>query len=123
MMAHSPTETRTLQFLRKSRRTATFSLLQQPPSIRPTSQVLVKRLMSSIGDLWNSTTSASLRMRSSMSRRDMWQPKQPASEAVAMTGLLMGSPRVLGPDVAADGPGVELAPADRHGETDLLLQD
>ncbi len=89
MMAHSPRETRTLQFLRKSRRTSTFSLLQQPPSMRPTSTGLVNRLMSSIGDLLNSTSSMSLRIRSSMSRMDMWQPKQPASDAVAMTGLLM----------------------------------
>src|SRR5512137_1431285 len=120
MMAHSPTETRTLQALRNDRRTSTFSLLQQPPSMRPTSTGLVKVLMSSIGDLLNSTRSTSWRMRSSMSRIDMWQPKQPARDAVAMTGLLMASllaPRLL--DVAADGLVVVLALAHRHGEADL----
>jgi hypothetical protein len=61
-MAHSPTETRTLQALRNERRTSTFSLLQQPPSIRPTSTGLVNVLISSIGDLLNSTTSTSWRI-------------------------------------------------------------
>ena len=92
MMAHSPHDMRILQFFRKSIRFSTFSLLQQPPSMSPMSHCLVNFLMSSIGDLLNSTRSMSCRIRSSMSRMDMWQPKQPASDAVATTGLLIICP-------------------------------
>src|SRR5665647_3028676 len=123
MMAHSQTDTRTLQFLRKERRTSTFSLLQQPPSMSPTSTGLVKVLMSSMGDLLNSTRSMSPRIRSSMSRRDMWQPKQPARDAVAMTGLLTVLPPCPFFDVAPDRDGVVFPPPDRDGEAGLLPQD
>ena len=44
-------------------------------------------LMSVIGDRSNSAIFASSNMRSSMSRNDVWQPKQPASEVVAMRTL------------------------------------
>jgi hypothetical protein len=41
-------------------------------------------LMSVSGERSNSTRSSSSNSRSSMSSSDMWQPKQPASEVVAM---------------------------------------
>jgi hypothetical protein len=93
VVAQSPTETSTSHISRKRRSTCTFSALAQPPSIRPTAQRWVKSLWSLIGDLSNSTISASARMRSSMSSSDMWQPKQPHSEVVATRGLLIASPR------------------------------
>ena len=84
MIAHSPSATRVVQCFRNSIRVCTFSSLQQPPSMRPMSQCFVNVLMSLIGDLLNSTSSTRSRMRSSMSRIDMWHPKQPARDAVAM---------------------------------------
>ena len=44
-------------------------------------------LMSVSGERSNSTCSSSSSRRSSMSRKDMWQPKQPASETVATLSL------------------------------------
>jgi hypothetical protein len=43
--------------------------------------------MSVIGDRSNSAIFASSNKHSSMSRNDVWQPKQPASEVVAMRTL------------------------------------
>ena len=64
-------------------------------------------------------SSSSSTSRSSMSRKDMWQPKQPASDVVAMRSLLIG---VSSPSPARPFPGrasptsmqVERAPSDRH---------
>ena len=78
------------QCSRKVRSVSTFSSLQQPPSINPIAQWPVKVLRSSMGDLSKSTSSTSFRMRSSMSSRDIWQPKQPAMDVVAIFGLAMG---------------------------------
>src|SRR3989338_5051528 len=82
-MAQEPIAISILQFLRNSYSTCTFSALQMPPSIRPMSQG-EQCLISVIGERSNSTSSSSVSSRSSMSSRDMWQPKQPASEVVAI---------------------------------------
>ena len=68
--------------------------------------------------------------RSSMSSSDMWQPKQPASDVVAIFSLrrvtsVMASPGRRGASAAdfADRRLVEPALADRHVEADALAQD
>jgi hypothetical protein len=88
LMAQAPIATRNLQFLRNSRSTWTFSALHRPPSMMPRSQG-PQCLMSVSGERSNSIRSSSLMMRSSMSRKDMWQPKQPARLVVATRSFLI----------------------------------
>jgi hypothetical protein len=70
LIAQAPMATRILALARISRRTCTFSALQQPPSIRAMSQG-PQCLMSVIGERSKSAIFASSRMGSSMSRNDM----------------------------------------------------
>jgi len=86
VIAQAPMATRILALARNSRNTCTFSALHTPPSISAISQG-PQCLMSVNGDRSNSAIFASSNMRSSMSRNDVWQPKQPASEVVAMRTL------------------------------------
>ena len=58
-----------------------------------------------------------------MSSSDMWQPKQPHSDVVAILGFAMTSPslrRRRRLDLRADRGVVEEPLADRHGEADAL---
>src|SRR5574343_1693106 len=123
LIAQAPTAIRILQFLRNSRRTWTFSALHRPPSIRPMSQSGLVVLMSVSGERSNSMCSSSVNSRSSMSRKDMWQPKQPASEVVATFSFLVGA--VISAALRRFGNRrlVVLALADRHRETLAFLQD
>src|SRR5512145_456259 len=121
---------RILQLTRNSRRTWTFSALQTPPSMMPTSQ-RPQCLMSVIGERSNSTRSTSSNKRSSMSRNDMWHPKHPASEVVAMRSLrgvvsamaCSRRPRRILERAGADWLQVVLALADGHRERLPLAQD
>src|SRR5512139_2673257 len=128
--AHAPMATRILQLARNSRSTCTFSALHMPPSTMPMSQG-PQCLMSVSGERSNSTRSSSGNSRSSMSRNDMWQPKQPASDVVAMrslrgtasaTGRLRLARREVG-GLLADRRPVEAPLADRHVEALALAQD
>ena len=49
--------------------------------------------MSVSGERSNSISSSSANSRSSMSRNDMWQPKQPASEVVATLSFVLAPGR------------------------------
>src|SRR4030042_1363078 len=117
-MAHSPMEIRILQCLRKLRITSRFSSLETPPSMMPTSTGPVNSLMSSIGDLSNSTSSIRSSRRSSMSRMDMGPPKQ----EVMAVGPPFPFPMLFPPsrDIRADGLLVVLACAHRHLPTHPL---
>src|SRR5574343_723997 len=114
---------RILQFLRTSRRTCTFSALHRPPSMMPMSQCGLQCLMSVSGERSHSICSSSVNSRSSMSRKDMWQPKQPASEVVATFSFFW----VVISLALRHGVGnrrlVVGALADRHGKTASLLED
>src|SRR5574343_294111 len=114
---------RILQFLRNSRRTWTFSALHRPPSMIPMSQSGLQCLMSVSGERSNSMCSSNVNSRSSMSRKDIWQPKQPASEVVATLSFLVGA--VISAALRRFGNRrlVVGAFADRHGEALTLLQD
>jgi predicted protein tyrosine phosphatase len=61
--------------------------------------------------------------RSSMSRIAMWQPKHPASEAVAIRALRSTQLIALRLDIVADQALVEFPLADRRGEADALADD
>src|SRR5512140_2116331 len=122
LMAHSPRETSTSHCLRNCSSTWTFSSLQQPPSTIPTAQRPWNSLKSLIGDRSNSTRSASCRIRSSMSRMDMWHPKQPARLTVAMRVLVVILFLSRRFDVPADGNLVIGSPPHRHRIADALLQ-
>src|SRR5271166_1817051 len=87
-------------------------------------------LMSVSGERSNSAIFMRSRIRSSMSRKDMWQPKQPASEVVAMRTFgkaAVSADALIGPppprSVLADRLKIIAALADRHGIADALDQD
>jgi hypothetical protein len=88
----------------------------------PMSQRLVNRLMSVSGERSISTSFISSISRSSISRIAMWQPKHPASEAVAIRAFL-NSATALPLDLVADQPLVELAFADRRHEAHAFADD
>src|SRR5574343_965740 len=122
LIAQAPTAIRILQFLRNSRRTWTFSALHRPPSIRPMSQSGLVVLMSVSGERSNSMCSSSVNSRSSMSRKDMWQPKQPASEVVATFSFLVGA--VMSAALRFGNRRLIVgALADRHGKALPLLEN
>src|SRR5574343_595780 len=123
LMAQAPMAIRTLQFLRNSRRTCTFSALHRPPSMMPISQSGLHVLMSVSGERSNSMCSSSVNSRSSMSRKDMWQPKQPASEVVATFSFLVGAVMSAALRRFGNRRLVVLALANRHRETLALLED
>src|SRR5574340_48740 len=120
LMAQAPIATRTLQVLRNSRNTWTFSALHTPPSTMPTSHG-PQCLMSVSGVRSNSASSTRPNRRSSISRSDMWQPKQPAREQVAMRTFcsLMAASGLH----VLNGEVVEYTLADRHGEAAPLHQN
>ena len=126
MMAHSPTETRILQCFRKSFRTSIFSLLQHPPSIRPMSHSLVKVLISSTGDLLNSTKSISFKILSSISRRTCGNR---SSLPVKLLLILVYSYDVSSYsmlvvfNIAANGQFIKFPVPDRHDVTLFFFQD
>src|SRR5574343_702341 len=116
---------RILPFLRNSRRTCTYSALHKPPSMMPMSQSGLQCLMSVSGERSNSMCSSSVNSRSSMSRKDMWQPKQPASEVVATLSFFLA---VMSAALRTVGNFrnrrlVVLALADRHCEAVPFRQD
>ena len=84
-----------------------------------------------MGDLSKSTSSMSCRMRSSMSRIDMWHPKQPARDAVATLGFAMAGylsvigrgGRPPGLDVGPDRLDVVEPLADGHRVAHALPED
>ena len=87
-------------------------------------------LMSVNGERSNSAIFIRSRIRSSMSRRDMWQPKHPASEVVAMrTGRRLQRmrsfrlPHDATPRLGVDRLEIVAALADRHGVANALDQD
>src|SRR5574343_120826 len=123
LMAQAPTAIRILQWARNSRRTWTFSALHRPPSIRPMSQSGLMVLMSVSGERSNSMCSSSVNSRSSMSRKDMWQPKQPASEVVATFSFLVGAVMSAALHRFGNRRLVVLALADRHREALAFLED
>src|SRR5512133_709275 len=88
VIAHSPTDTSTRQWSRKWWSRCTFSTLHTPPSMSPMSTMPRISLMSLMGLRSKSASSRSSSRRSSVSSKDMWQPKQPASEQVAILRLL-----------------------------------
>src|SRR5271169_2718195 len=127
--AQAPMAMRILQFFLNSRSTSTFSALQMPPSIRPMSHG-PQCLMSVSGERSNSTRSSSGNRRSSISRNDMWQPKQPASEVVArrnfffsvMLRLCRRARRII-QRLRADRTFVIAALTDGHAKAHALYQD
>src|SRR6185369_5542434 len=123
LMAQAPTAIRILQFWRNSRKTWTFSALHRPPSIRPMSQSGLMVLMSVSGERSNSMCSSSVNSRSSMSRKDMWQPKQPASEVVATFSFFLGTVISAPLHGFANRLLVVSAFADRHGKALPFLED
>src|SRR6185369_589933 len=123
LMAQAPMAIRTLQFLRNSRRTWTFSALHRPPSTMPRSQSGLQVLMSVSGERSNSISSSSVNRRSSMSRKDMWQPKQPASEVVATLSFFLAVLISAALRRFANRRLVVRPLADRHGEALALLED
>src|SRR5450759_5137385 len=128
LMAQAPTALRILQSARNPRSTCTFSALHTPPSTSPISHGS-QRLMSVNGERLNSTCSSKATSRSSISRKDIWQPKQPASDVVAI--LILGSFIVMpyfGQDYLlqanfTDLMQVKSAPSDRHFIAMFLDQD
>src|SRR3972149_5324890 len=91
--AQSPNATRILQRLRIRCATSSLAVLLTPPSRMPTSTPPASgSLRSVIGVARISTNSASWTMRSSMSRKDMWHPAQPAIQSVETLGLVIVSP-------------------------------
>src|SRR6056297_3551360 len=133
-MAQAPMATRMRHWLRNSWSTWTFSALHTPPSTMPMSQG-PQVLISVRGLRSNSMCSSSSNSRSSMSRKDMWQPKQPASEVVAtlrrgagvsMSVLLPaagGRARGIAGRLGAHRFPVEGPLADGHAEAGLFLQN
>src|SRR5574343_1505388 len=123
LMAQAPMAIRTLQFLRNSRRTCTFSALHRPPSMMPISQSGLHVLMSVSGERSNSMCSSSVNSRSSMSRKDMWQPKQPASEVVATLSFFLAVMSLALRHGFGNRRLVVLAFPDGHGKALPLLED
>src|SRR5574343_1875988 len=123
LLARAPTARRLVQWAGHSRRTWTFSALQRPPSIRPMSQSGLMVLMSVSGERSNSMCSSSVNKRSSMSRKDMWQPKQPASEVVATFSFLVGAVMSAALRRFGNRRLVVLALANRPRETLAFLED
>src|ERR1035437_2122000 len=82
VMAQAPIATSTLQCLRNSSSTWTFSALLTPPSTMPISHG-PQCLVSVNGVRSNSIIPRRSNSFSSISSKDIWQPKQPASEQVA----------------------------------------
>src|ERR1035437_1769222 len=82
VMAQAPIATSTLQCLRNSSSTWTFSALLTPPSTMPMSHG-PQCLVSVNGVRSNSIIPNRSNSFSSISSKDIWQPKQPASEQVA----------------------------------------
>src|SRR5450759_480306 len=125
-MAQAPTAMSILQLARNSRSTCTFSALHSPPSIKPMSHG-PQCLMSVNGERFSSTCSSNATSRSSISRKDIWQPKQPASEVVAILTLFIVMPHFSQDDFFqayfTDLVKIESAPADRHLIAVFLDQD
>src|SRR5574343_291175 len=121
--AQAPRAISILQFWRNSRSTCTFSALHRPPSMLPISQSGLQCLMSVSGERSNSMCSSRVNKRSSISRKDMWQPKQPASEVVATFSFFLALMSLALRHDIGDRRLVVLAFADGHGKALVLLQD
>src|SRR5271157_1642085 len=87
--AQSPSATTVVAWSRTLRAFARSSSLLTEPSTSAMSTCSGNCFRSTSGEYTKSACSSTVRMRSSMSRNDMWQPEQPSSQIVASVGLLM----------------------------------